>query len=527
MSKKDIAIGVTGLALLATAVAGLAGWYTEHQRVTDLESQLADAQLQEKRSAVVRSISEQMEEIAYQQKEISDEQREEAIQQKKVADEMRQRSEVERMNALIAQEQAIASEQQAHEARQVAENERQMAEHQRLQAELSKRMTDTLSYVALARSLGSLSSVQSQLGYTELGGLLAYSSYLFANRYQGDIYYPTIFQSLMTASQSKRSWSKHNGSLMGWAYMSDVDKRMVTVSTYGEIMIHQKEGDDLQSQMLLGDKNYDFRDVLVEDDIIYAISRSGHLVIIDHDDIRILPLPDLAFPSKISILDKDNFLLVGDHGIAQYNRQRKMVIATSDLNFKLTSVSRYNNSPLLFDDQGRQHLVKSFNELITSDVPVPGRVTAFASSKNTLQRAYGMSDGTIYIFNEQKNKITKLEGHLSRISKLKLNGWQLYSSSYDGTLRMWNTNSEKIEPVTLISAGSWIMEFNFDSSKQYVWIGDQDGNLTEALMSVPMMVDLVRKKLKRDFTTDEWHYYIGEKVPYESFVGKQGKEVAL
>ena len=61
MSKKNIAIGVTGLALLATAVAGLAGWYTEHQRVTDLESQFADAQLQEKRSAVVRSISEQME----------------------------------------------------------------------------------------------------------------------------------------------------------------------------------------------------------------------------------------------------------------------------------------------------------------------------------------------------------------------------------------------------------------------------------------------------------------------------------
>ena len=292
-------------------------------------------------------------------------------------------------------------------------------------------------------------------------------------------------------------------------------------------MIHQKDGDNLQSQMLLSDKSYDFRDVFVEDDIIYAISRSGHLVIIDHDDTKILPLPDLAFPSKVNILDKDNILLVGDHGMALFNKQRKMVVATRELDFKLTCVARYNNCPLLYDDQGRQHLVKSINELITSDVPVPGRVTAFASSKNTLQRAYGMSDGTIYIFNEQNNKITKLEGHLSRISKLKLNGWQLYSSSYDGTLRMWNTNSEKIEPVTLISAGSWIMEFNFDSSKQYVWIGDQDGNLTEALMSVPMMVDLVRKKLKRDFTTDEWHYYIGEKVPYESFVGKQGKEVTL
>jgi hypothetical protein len=38
-----------------------------------------------------------------------------------------------------------------------------MAEHQRIQAEFSKRVADTLSYVALGRSLGSLSVTQSQL----------------------------------------------------------------------------------------------------------------------------------------------------------------------------------------------------------------------------------------------------------------------------------------------------------------------------------------------------------------------------
>ena len=173
MNRKNITIGVVGLALTATAVSGFTGWYLEYRHATELESQLAEAQLQEKRSAVDRSISKQMEEIAYQQREISDEQREEAIQQKRTADEMRQRSETERQNALKAQQQAVASEVKAQEARQVAENERQIAEHQRIQAELSKRMTDTLSYVALARSLGSLSLIQSQLGNNELADLLS------------------------------------------------------------------------------------------------------------------------------------------------------------------------------------------------------------------------------------------------------------------------------------------------------------------------------------------------------------------
>ena len=70
------------------------------------------------------------------------------------------------------------------------------------------------------------------------------------------------------------------------------------------------------------------------------------------------------------------------------------------------------------------------------------------------------------------------------------------------------------------------MNFTFDNSKNYAWIGDQNGNLTEALLSVPMMVDRVKKKLNRDFTTDEWNYYIGKNVPYESFLTTRGKEVA-
>ena len=49
------------------------------------------------------------------------------------------------------------------------------------------------------------------------------------------------------------------------------------------------------------------------------------------------------------------------------------------------------------------------------------------------------------------------------------------------------------------------------------------GVVTEALLSVPVMVDVLKKKLKRNLTTEEWNYYIGKNVPYESFIN--GKEV--
>jgi hypothetical protein len=38
------------------------------------------------------------------------------------------------------------------------------------------------------------------------------------------------------------------------------------------------------------------------------------------------------------------------------------------------------------------------------------------------------------------------------------------------------------------------------------------------------MVGIIKKKLKRNLTTEEWNYYIGENVPYESFIASQGKE---
>lgn len=517
MNKKQIITGVIGVLLAGTSATGLIGWQAEHQHVKALEGQVAELQRQEKRSAVDRSVSSQMEEIAFEQKIISDEQRENALQQTRVANEMRERSEIERQNALAAERSAVASEKKALEASALAESQRQMAEHQRIQAELSKRIADTLSYVALARSLGALSSTQAQLGNTELADLLAYSSYHFINRYRGDVYYPAIFQSLMTASQSMRSWLKHSSALMKWAYMSEKDDRMVTVSSYGEIMSHKKIGDELQSQTLLSDKNYDFRDLIVDNEVIYAVSRSGHLVILDHGNTRVLPLPNLKYPMNITSLDENNLLIVGDHGIAQYDKQRKLIVNTRELDYNISAVARYDYHPLLFDNKGRQHLVKGFEEIVTSNVALPGRVTAFASSKSSKQRAYGMSDGTIYLYNERTGKMTKLEGHLSRISKLKIDGMSLYSSSYDGTLRLWNTGSEKIESMTLVSTNSWIMDFNFDSSKQYAWIGDQKGYLSEVLMSVPMMVERVNNKLTRNFTPEEWNYYIGKNVPYEEF----------
>ncbi len=516
------------MGLLVTTIIALAGWYTEYNRADSLQKTVIELQYKDKRSAVLRSVSRQMEEIAYQQIEISDEQRLKAEHQTMVAEEMRQRSEVERQNALAAQQMAMESERQAQDARLVAENQRQMAEHQRLQAELSKRVADTLSYVTLGRSLGSLSIVKSSLGNTELAAQLSYAAYHFTSQYNGDIFYPTVLQALMKSSRGINSWTKHKGTVTALDFMPGEGKRVVTASSYGELMIHTRQGGQLLSTTLLADSQYDFRGLFIDNSgVIYAVSRSGHLVVVEGGEHRVLTLETLHNPMWVKPLNDSTLLLAGDNGLAFYDVKKKHLIATRSLDYSLTAVSRYKDRPLLFDNKGRQHLVSSINELQTTNVPVKGTVTAFVWSRKTRQQAFGMKDGNIYIYDEMTGKVVELAGHLSRITKLRLVNNRLLSSSYDRTVNLWNTNSAKIEPTSILKSESWITCLDIDPSGQYVWIGNQNGDVKEVLFSVPVMVSDTYKQLKRDFTTEEWNYYIGKKIPYESFLHGNSQQTAV
>lgn len=519
MNKKIIITAATCLILVGTTIVGLMGWNSSNKEVDDLKVQLSELQRQEKRSAVLQSVSKQMEEIAYEQKKISDEQREEAVEQTKVANEMRQRSEEERHNAVIAQQKALESERMALDAYDLAES-------QRLVAEENRRTAESLSYLALGRSLASLAITQFRAGNEEIGDLLSYASYLYTERYHGDLHYPIVYQALTLSSKSQNEWSRHYGVVPNLAFMPKSDKQLVSVSTYGEVFFHELNGNQLKTTTLFKDKNYDFRDVYIHpaNDGIYAISRNGYLFIKVGKNVKMLELPMLDKPFKLQLChDQRYLLLIGENCIAELDLTTNTIVGSKDLDFKVVLTARKNHCPILFDNKGYMHIVMSLQEIDTQKIPVKGEVTAFATSNSSGFQAYGMKDGTIYLF-DKKGNVRRLLGQRSRISKLKIDNDRVFSSSYDGTINLWIANSEKTEPITLVTNNAWVIYFNFDRSKNYLWFGDQNGNLSETLISIPMMVQRIKSKLKRDFTQNEWNYYIGEKVPYESFCSPKRKE---
>ena len=511
---KNIIIGVLGVLLLASAAMGYYTHRADQERISELESQIVVLRMQQRRSVIDRRVSKQMEEIAFGQQTLSEERSQEAIRQSEIAKKMTILSEAERQKAIHAQGIAEKSASEALDAYNMAERQRGEADKQRRQAEHAKLVADTLNYISLGRTLGSQSFSIYQTGETELGNMLAYASYLYTNDYGGDLYAPAVFQALTQSAGSRRSWNSHNGSISSVDILPNSGK-LLSVSTYGEIFTHNTQGSRIITDRLLSDRHYCFRDVFVaKDGKCFAISSTGHLVIVDGKVPQVVTLEGVDKPFNLQGMnDNRQLLIVGENNVAVLDLATDKIIGTRRLPFRVVSSGRYDYKPILFDNRGGMHLVNSINDMTNEKTGVDGQVSAFASSKHEHLMAFGMFDGTIWL-KDRHGKKQKLVGHLSQVTKLKFNGLRLYSSSYDGKLLFCATGDPQIKPITLFQSNSWLTDFVFSSDKNYFLTGENNGTVTEYLISLPKIAQRLRLNVKRNFTKEEWNYYVGKGIPY-------------
>ena len=528
MERKDIVIGCMGILLISSIAAGVYVHHSDGARIRQLERMIGQLQAKERRSAMDRTVSKQLEEIANGQQALSEERSLEAIRQSEIAQAATLRSEAERHNALRAQAAAEQSAQEAISSYQMAERQRKEANEQRQVAVHAKQVADTLNYISLGRTLGSQSFSIYRTGDTEIGNMLAYASYMFTRDYGGDFYAPAVFQALIQSAGGRKNWSIHNGSV------SDLDffpgsNRMLTVSTYGEIMQHEMRDGHLTTKPLFSNKNYCFRDVMASKlGEGYALSHTGHLMIVTPKKTEIIRLENLTKPFRMEYMPdaldrKDAYyqegtqerhlLVIGERNLALVDLTTHEVTATRQLDFNIISASRHENKPLLFDDKGHMHLVNSIDDIRDEKVPVRGTISAYTHNKKEGLTAYGTMEGTIYIIDKNR-KTHRLVGHLSQVTRLKIIGRGLYSSSYDGKLLFWMTGENQVKPITLLQAGSWITGFTQDAGKDYIWTGESNGTISQFLISLPLIAQRLKQNVKRNFTRDEWDYYVGKGIPY-------------
>ena len=218
--------------------------------------------------------------------------------------------------------------------------------------------------------------------------------------------------------------------------------------------------------------------------------------------------------------DGHQLLIIGENSVALLDLATDKIFSTRPLDFKVVCSGRRDNKPLLFDNRGRMHLVNSLDQMTNEKLPVPGQISAYDNSPREHQTAYGMTDGTIWLI-DGSGKTRKLVGHLSKVTKIRMIGNRLYSSSYDGKLLFWMTSDMQIKPITLFQSNSWLTDFTFGSHGDYIWTGEQNGTVSEYLISLPKIAQRIRQNVKRNFTQEEWNYYVGKGIPYMRMMNEE------
>ncbi len=496
------------LSVFLLVVVGVLGYFNIglSRRVDALRVQLDGYKEKEDRSYVVERISKQMEDIAYQQKDISEKQREEAVFQMGVAEQMRIRAEEERKKAEAFSRNAV-------EARNMAESQRELAVQQQLRAEYARKVADTLSNVALGRALALLSNVQYRAGNKDVAALLAYASWKYTSEYKGNVYQPVIFNALGQTSESFVSRNLHKGGVTKIVQSSDGKNSYVSVSNYGEVNRWCYDEGFAENEVLFSNPEYSFRDVYWDENkVVYALSYDGRMLVINGKSIAGVLLPEDNGWMRVVPFGKERLLLASAMHLYIYDKQEERITKTVSLSEPCSALGCKENQWLVFGKEGGLWRIGREGELVPQEHFIKEQVTAFSWSSDLKMGAVGVENGNIYLIDETGNVVKSLVGHRSRITQLEFKGKFLFSSSYDCTVSLWDTSASKQEAVSLKTLSGWVHCICI-SEGNMLWTGDESGAVSRVMISPDGMAALIQSKLKRDFTDDEWSYYVGRNVP--------------
>lgn len=489
--------------------------YVEHVyllQIDHLENLLKEARQREEKAVVVRHVSKQMEEIAYQQKEISDKQRKEAEWQAGENFKMKLRVEEEWKKAVTAQQEAL-------EAYRLADKQKALAEERQYQAEYAKRLADTLTYLTLGRSLGSLSITQYKTANYEIASLLAYSAWNFIMKYNGDVFLPSVFNSLSLSAGQSLMWQKHKGGITSIVFSPDFIRQgtFYTVSKYGEVLLWKKNVHGIYyTKTLLSDQQFDFRTAYLDSDgILYVLSFDGRLLRFSHDGPRELLLKGKNYTQMIGS-DGKFLLLSGTEGVIPLGGEQPLYNSPD-----ITCIGQADSCLVIGKKNGDIVRIKLSGGDVSVNNYYHASVTVFGYSHESRQFAVGYGDGTILLFSSSDHTFQKLVGHRSAVTSIQLCGNKLYSCSYDRTLRLWNLSAERLESVVMLESSSWLHTFQLNHDKEILLAGDANGALYQLSISPDSMAANIKKNLPRNFTHEEWTYYIGNQIPFEIYTSKE------
>ena len=543
----QVLAAVAVLVAVAVVFFHLGGKHSQRE-LAAMQEEIDRLLVAENDAAIVKRVSQQMEDIAYQQKAISDQQRDRAEEQSILAIRNAELAEMESRAAHAAELKANAAAEVAEKERSNAERQQAIAEEQRDEATLARNVADTLNRRTQARNLAVSSQVRREAGEPEVADLLAYASWYFLKNNRGNQYYSDTFKSLTLATDGMPRYRvKENGAVNAIAQVPGAKGQTIAVTNYGEVewlTINQTgKGKQINSVQLLFDPAYDFRDVLVMDGKIYALSLNGPLCILDFEGkLETIPLAQDDYFRLVNT--KDGLVLAGRNTLCRYSKGK--LTHSMPLGKTLSTIINRNGTVCLFFADGSYAELESGRGLVEKKPLLKYVVTAAHYDDATQCLLLGVEDGTVYPLNKYNRVMETLAAHKSRCVSITMMGPVIITGGYDKKVFIWNMDNlwyesglnfreeletekivKRVEKTDMIPT-EWLVpvEYTFDgwtlavcsdTDGQTAWIGASSGNVSTLNSSADDMAQQLHSRLSRDLTQQEWTRYVGVSIPYMTF----------
>jgi len=454
------------------------------------------------------------------EKEIAQKERDNAVEQERLAVEATGRAQRAEENAKDKEQIAIDKGEEARKAEAKAQKEKENA--------------DKLRYLALSKALAIKAT--KNIPDSQLKGLLARQGYNFNVEHDGPSFNSDIYDGVYKALAqfgdiSTKSLKGHSQQVNVVINNGSDDRGVFSADSEGKILQWAIKNGQVQVDTIVTARiGYNTKDLTGDPNGNWLIAGGDYPV-----------LSSTTFISYFDLKNKTEKKLEGFKGIIQ-----NIVLLPSEKEF------------LALQDNGKDIVKYSFIASSVSAFITPSvKINHFALSANGKLLAGGGNDGKVFIWeitNGNKERVlyeTKGDAITSvrfspngrylvagnreglvtiiepvtgtvvrRFSEIQAqindvefspNGKFLAVASLDGTLRVWNMDDLKLQPLVLSGYTDWAAALDFTTDGEFLLGGGfANGEVRVWPIDITQMAEKLCTHINRNMTDDEWEIYVAE-----------------
>jgi WD40 repeat protein/energy-coupling factor transporter ATP-binding protein EcfA2 len=513
--------------------------------------QKSEADKQRDEAAKQRDRAVSLQKIAETARDEAQQARDAALSAQKAEEEQRKKAEaaereaienaeLAKKNALEAQRNALIAEQNADRAQK---NE---AEAKRQEAAAKRNAEEALRqrYIAQAKAMAVKSK---ELNDAEQEALIAQQAYKFNTEHQGYVYDNDIYNGLYAALKKY----DHPLTMSLEAHKQGAARALVThrsqAAIYsggsdGKIIRWTEQNGKWNAEVLVERNDYQYYSIDVSPDgnwlIAAGLSPSNesrnHVELYDLNNIKAAPKKITGYSHAVENVtfspDNSGFYARDNSGksIKYSDLKTSREVITAPVKINAIDLSGDGNILAGAGENGSLYLWDVKNNFAVTEIKDLGQhLTSVGFGPENRRIVVGDNLGLVRIYdNLSKMVIRDLTGHTSSIEQIRFNhaGTFMATASKDKTVRLWNMNQLKLQPIVLSDHRDWVWSVAFTPDDEQLLASVHSS--TETVKGVehtihawptkiPTMSNILCGFVKRNINKDEWETFAGDDLPYE------------